>query len=228
LAFDTARNRWQAGDVISLAAVLGVAAVALGMVLTPGPNMMYVVSRSISQGRRAGLISLGGVVVGFVVYIFATALGLSALFIAVPELYLAVKIAGACYIGWLAWRALRPGGLSVFTPVDLPEHPPIRLFLMGLFTNLLNPKAAIMYASMIPQFLDLQAGHLLLQSLQLGGVQICISLAVNTVLITAAGGIATFLARRPGWLRIQRYVTGSMLGAIAVKLATDTARPVAA
>src|SRR5690349_24826319 len=98
--------------MISLGAVLGVAAVALGMVLTPGPNMMYVVSRSITQGRRAGLISLGGVAVGFVFYIFATALGLSALFSAVPELYLSVKLAGAAYIGWLAWQAVRPGGAS--------------------------------------------------------------------------------------------------------------------
>ncbi|NUT35574.1 MAG: LysE family translocator [Hamadaea sp.] len=214
--------------MISFGAMLGVAAVALGMVLTPGPNMMYVVSRSIGQGRRAGLISLAGVAVGFVVYIVATAFGLSALFAAVPELYTTIKIAGALYIGWLAWKALRPGGTSVFAPVAVEAHPPSRLFLMGLVTNLLNPKAAIMYASMIPQFLDLEAGHLLWQSVQLGAVQFCISIAVNATLILAAGTIAAFLARRPTWLRLQRYVVGSMLGAIAVKLATDSSRPVPA
>ncbi|MBV1852775.1 LysE family translocator [Catellatospora tritici] len=214
--------------MISFGAALGVAAVALGMVLTPGPNMMYVVSRSIGQGRRAGLISLAGVAVGFVVYIVATALGLSALFTAVPELYLGVKIAGAAYLAYLAWQAIRPGGTSVFSPVELPPHPPHRLFLMGLLTNLLNPKAAIMYASLIPQFIDVSAGHLLLQSLQLGSVQICVSLAVNSALVLAAGTIAAFLSRRPSWLRVQRYVTGSMLGLIAVKLATDPGRPVPA
>ncbi|NUR69200.1 MAG: LysE family translocator [Hamadaea sp.] len=214
--------------MISFGALLGVAAVALGMVLTPGPNMMYVVSRSIGQGRRAGLISLGGVAVGFVVYIVATALGLSALFAAVPELYLAVKITGAVYIGWLAWKALRPGGVSVFTPVEVEAHPPRKLFLMGLVTNLLNPKAAIMYASMIPQFLDVEAGHLFWQSMQLGFVQFCVSIAVNSALIFAAGTIAVFLSRRPSWLRIQRFVTGTLLGAIAVKLATDTSRPLPA
>jgi threonine/homoserine/homoserine lactone efflux protein len=228
LAFDIHPRCWQGEIMISFGAVLGVAAIALGMVLTPGPNMMYVVSRSIGQGRRAGLISLAGVAVGFVAYIFATALGLSALFAAVPEIYLAVKIAGAIYIAWLAWQAIRPGGTSVFAPVELPEHPPLRLFLMGLFTNLLNPKAAIMYASMIPQFLDVKSGHLLLQSVQLGGVQICVSMAVNSALVLAAGTFAAFLARKPRWLRVQRYVTGSMLGAIAVKLATDSARPVPA
>ncbi|GHJ47099.1 lysine transporter LysE [Catellatospora sp. TT07R-123] len=211
--------------MISLAAALGVATVALGMVLTPGPNMMYVVSRSIGQGRRAGLISLAGVAVGFVVYIVATALGLSALFTAVPELYLGVKIAGAAYLGYLAWQAVRPGGTSVFAPVELPPHPPYRLFLMGLVTNLLNPKAAVMYASLLPQFIDVRAGHLLLQSLQLGTVQMCVSLTVNSALVLMAGTIAGFLSRRPSWLRIQRYVTGSMLGLIAVKLATDPGRP---
>ncbi|MDI1466071.1 hypothetical protein QEZ54_34360 [Catellatospora sp. KI3] len=76
--------------------------------------------------------------------------------------------------------------------------------------------------------IDVQAGHLLWQSLQLGSVQICVSLAVNSALVLAAGAIAAFLSRRPSWLRIQRYVTGSLLGLIAVKLATDPSRPVPA
>jgi threonine/homoserine/homoserine lactone efflux protein len=214
--------------MISWAALLGVAAVALGMVLTPGPNMIYVVSRSITQGRRAGLISLAGVAVGFVVYIIATTLGLSVLFAAVPGLYLVVKLAGAGYLGWLAWQAIRPGGTAVFAPVDLPVHPPRKLFLMGLLTNLLNPKAAIMYASLIPQFIDVSAGHFIAQSLLLGSVQITVSLTINATLILAAGTVAAFLARRPAWLRMQRYVTGTALGFIAIRLATDTSRPLPA
>src|SRR3954451_25118668 len=113
--------------MISVGAVVGVALVALGMVLTPGPNMMYLVSRSITQGRRAGLISLGGVAVGFLVYLVAATLGLSTLFSLVPELYLTVKLAGAGYLAWLAWQALRPGGTSVFAPVTMPEHSSGRL-----------------------------------------------------------------------------------------------------
>lgn len=201
---------------------------ALGMVLTPGPNMMYLVSRSITQGRRAGLVSLGGVAVGFLVYLTAAALGLSAVFAAVPELYAAVKVAGAAYLGWLAWKALKPGGTSVFAPAPVEPDSPRRLFTMGLLTNLLNPKAAIMYAALIPQFIDVRAGHLLVQSFTLGGVQILISMIVNTALILAAGAIAHFLARRPTWLKIQRYVMGTVLGLLAVKLATDKARPLPA
>lgn len=205
-------------------ALLGLAAVALGMVLTPGPNMIYLVSRSISQGRTAGLISLAGVGVGFLIYLTAASLGLSALFAAVPGLYLGVRLAGAGYLAWLAWRALR-GGASVFERVELTPDSPRRLFTMGLLTNLLNPKAAVMYASLIPQFIDLRAGHLFAQGLALGSVQIAVSLTVNAVLVLAAGTVAAFLAGRPAWLRVQRCVTGTLLGLIAVRLATDTSRP---
>jgi threonine/homoserine/homoserine lactone efflux protein len=211
--------------MISLGNALGVAAVSLGMVLTPGPNMMYLVSRSISQGRRAGLMSLGGVAVGFLVYLAAATFGLSALFAAVPEIYLGVRLAGAAYLLWLAWKVLKPGGVSVFEPVELPPDSPRKLFAMGLFTNLLNPKAALMYGSLIPQFLAPSAGHVVVQGFLLGGIQITVSMLVNAAIVLAAGTIAVFLARRPTWLKIQRYVTGTLLGAIAVKLATDRARP---
>lgn len=195
------------------------------MVLTPGPNMMYLVSRSITQGRRAGIMSLSGVAVGFLAYLTATNLGLSVLFVAVPELYLAVKLAGAGYLGWLAWKALRPGGTSVFEPRQLAPDSPRRLFAMGLMTNLLNPKAAVMYLSLIPQFEHPAAGHLAMQGFVLGGAQIVVSLAVNLAIVLAAGAIAVFLAKRPVWLRTQRYVMGTVLGALAVKLASDHARP---
>jgi threonine/homoserine/homoserine lactone efflux protein len=214
--------------MISSTALAGVAAIALGMVLTPGPNMMYIVSRSITQGRRAGLVSLGGVAIGFVVYVIAAAAGITAVFVAVPELYLAVKLMGAAYLLWLAWQALRPGGASVFAPVALPADSNRRLFAMGLVTNLLNPKIAIMYLALIPQFIDVDAGHIWLQSLILGAVQICVALSVNSVIVVGAGSISTFLAQRPLWLRLQRFVMGTVLGALAVKLATDHARPVAA
>jgi threonine/homoserine/homoserine lactone efflux protein len=211
--------------MISLASLLGVTAVALGMVLTPGPNMMYLVSRSITQGRRAGIVSLGGVVIGFLVYLTAANLGLSVIFVHVPEAYLTLKLAGAAYLGWLAVKTLRPGGASIFAPGELPIDSSRRLFTMGLLTNLLNPKAAIMYLSLIPQFVRPEDGHVLAQGFVLGGVQILVSLTVNLLIIAAAGSIAVFLTRRPGWLRMQRYVMGTVLGVLAIRLATDRARP---
>ncbi|MEU9712117.1 MULTISPECIES: LysE family translocator [unclassified Streptomyces] len=207
--------------------VLGVAMIALGMVLTPGPNMIYLVSRSITQGRRAGVVSLGGVAVGFLVYLVATNLGLSAVFLAVPELYVAVKLAGAGYLAYLAWTALRPGGVPVFAPREMPHDSARRLFGMGLMTNLLNPKIAIMYLSLIPQFISLEAGDVLLQGFLLGSVQIVVALTVNLGIVLAAGSIAVFLARRPSWLRAQRCLMGTALGLLAVSVATDTSAPAA-
>ncbi|WP_412736462.1 LysE family translocator [Krasilnikovia sp. MM14-A1259] len=201
--------------------LLGVAAVALGMVLTPGPNMMYLVSRSITQGRRAGIISLGGVAIGFLVYLTAANLGLAVIFVHVPEAYAAVKLAGAAYLGWLAVQSLR--GASVFETRELPVDSPRRLFTMGLLTNLLNPKAAILYLSLIPQFVHPAHGSVVLQGFLLGGVQIVVSLTVNLLIVSAAGTIAVFLARRPGWLRAQRWFMSTVLGGLAVRLATERA-----
>lgn len=184
--------------------------------------MIYLVSRSITQGRRAGLISLCGVAVGFMVYLVATNLGLSVVFTEVPQVYIAVKLAGAVYLAWLAWKALKPGGISVFTPEKVSNDSPWRLFTMGLTTNLLNPKIAIMYVSLIPQFIDLKAGHPLVQGLLLGGLQIVVSVLVNLAIVLAAGTISVFLSRRPSWLRVQRYLMGTVLGALALTMVVGT------
>ena len=212
--------------MITFAAIIGVAAIALGMVLTPGPNMMYLVSRSLTQGRRAGVVSLGGVAVGCLVYLSAANLGLSLIFLTVPELYTTVKLVGAAYLGWLAWNALRPGGTSPFQPQKLEPHSARRLFTMGLMTNLLNPKIAVMYLSLIPQFVNPASGHVATQGFILGGIQIVISLVVNLCIVLLAGSIAVFLTRRPIWLRVQRYLMGTVLGGLAIELAADRTRPV--
>ncbi len=209
-------------------AVLGIAVIALGLVLTPGPNMVYLVSRSVTQGRRAGLVSLLGVAAGFGVYLAAAAAGLATIFVAVPAVYTALKLAGAVYLLYLAWQAVRPGGTSAFSPKQLPVDPPRRLFTMGLVTNLLNPKIAVLYVSLLPQFIDPERGSVAAQSVVLGVTQIFIALSVNALIVVFAGGLAEFLAARPTWLRVQRYLMGGILGALAVHLATDRVRPAAA
>ncbi|GIH68962.1 LysE family translocator [Sphaerimonospora thailandensis] len=208
--------------MVEQGAILGVVSISLGMVLSPGPNMLYLVSRSIGQGRRAGIISLCGVVAGFLVYLVGTNLGLAALITAFPGILTVIRLLGAGYLLWLAWKTVRPGGVSVFTVRDVPDDPPHRLFAMGLMTNLLNPKIAILYISVIPQFIDLGKGNVLLQGIVLGGFQIMVAASVNLSIVLAAGGIAGFLSRRPGWLRAQRAVMGGMLGMLAVLLAFDT------
>ncbi|WP_280463493.1 LysE family translocator [Nocardia carnea] len=214
--------------MIEISAAAGVAVAALGLVLTPGPNMMYLVSRTISQGRGAGLISLAGVAAGFAVYLTAAATGITAVFALVPELYTALKIAGAGYLLLLAWQTLRPGGTSVFAPADLPRDRAGRLFTMGLVTNLLNPKIAVMYLALIPQFVAPSAGPVWLQSLCLGGVQIAVALVVNALIVCTAATVSRFLAGRRLWLRVQRLLMGTVLGGMAALLLTDRTRPVPA
>ncbi|WP_329240450.1 LysE family translocator [Actinoallomurus sp. NBC_01490] len=206
---------------MSSASVLGMSLTALAMVLTPGPNMIYLVSRSISHGRGAGLVSLTGTGVGFVVYMLMANLGLAVVFVAVPWLFIGFKAAGVLYLAHLAWQALRPGGRGVFEVRDIPRDGPARLFQMGLVTNLLNPKAAIMYLTLIPQFIDPHRGHPTAQGLTLGSIQIAVSLTVNALIVIAAGSIAHFLADRPSWAGMQRRITGTLLGAVALLLARE-------
>lgn len=197
------------------------ALVALALVLTPGPNMIYCISRTLCQGRAAGMVSLSGVALGFVVHLLGASFGLSALLLAAPVAFTALKVAGALYLLWLAWQAVKPGGLSPFETRALPHDPPRKLFLMGFMTNLLNPKVAMFYLSFFPQFLHPERGQVLLQSLSLGAVQITVSLAINTVIIFFAAGLAVFLNRNITWLRVQRYVMGTVLGLLAVRLLTE-------
>ncbi|MGI8331732.1 LysE family translocator [Actinomadura scrupuli] len=213
--------------MVSISAFVGIAAVALGLVLTPGPNMIYLVSRSVVQGRRAGLVSLTGVAAGFLVYLVAAAAGIATLFALVPAVYMAIKLGGAVYLLWLAWKAVRPGGDSVFAPRPLPDDPPRRLFTMGLVTNLLNPKIAILYVSLLPQFVDPARGHVAVQSLTLGLTQIVIALTVNALIVLGAGSVAAFLGDRPAWLRAQRYVMGTVLAGLALRIAADRSRAAA-
>ena len=204
--------------------LLAFALIALGMVLTPGPNMVYLISRSICQGRTAGLISLGGVALGFVFYMMCAALGITALLMAVPYAYDALRIGGALYLLVLAWQAVKPGGRSPFEVRDLPVDRPKKLFLMGFVTNLLNPKIAVMYLSLLPQFIKPEHGDVLTQSLVLGFTQIVISVSVNAMIAMAAGSLALFLGQRPTWLVLQRWLMGTVLAGLAVRMLADSKR----
>ncbi len=208
----------------SLPMLAAFALICLGMVLTPGPNMLYLVSRSICQGPVAGLVSLGGVALGFVVYVLLTAFGITVLLFAVPFAYDLLRFAGALYLAWLAWRALKPGGRSPFQVRDLPQDSNRRLFLMGFVTSLLNPKVAVLYLSLLPQFIDPTRGSVFLQSLMLGFTQVAIAVTGNGLIALSAGSIALFLAGRPVWMVVQRWIMGTVLAALALRMVTEAQR----
>lgn len=204
--------------------LLGFSLIALSLVLTPGPHMLHLVSRSICQGRTAGGISLGGVTLGFVFYMLCAAFGITALLMAVPHAYDALRIGGAAYLLWLAWQAIRPGGRSPFQVRALPVDRPHKLLAMGLVTNLLNPRIAVMYLSLLLQFVDLHRGSVPAQSRVLGTTQILISIGVvNAAIAVTAGGIVAFLAA-PGMMAARRWLMGTVLAGLVVRMATEARR----
>jgi threonine/homoserine/homoserine lactone efflux protein len=197
---------------------------ALVLVLTPGPNMLYLISRPITQGRRAGVISLLGVIVGFLFHMTAASFGLTAIFLALPYAYSVVKFCGAVYLLYLAWQAVKPGSRSPFeVKKNLHYDSRLKLFQMGLFTSMLNPKIALFYMAILPQFIHSEKGSTV-QSLRLGLTQITVSASVNFMIVFMAGTIAAFLATRPSWLKVQRYFMATVLGSLAVRLAFDDKR----
>ena len=198
---------------------LGLFALAVMLLaLTPGPVWVYLLSRTLTQGRRAGYFSLLGVAAGVVVHVLLAALGITVVLLAIPFAFDAIKLAGAAYLLWLAINTLRGGGLS-FTPQPLEIVPDRVLVRQAMVAALLNPKVAVFYLSLFPQFVEPTAGPVFAQSLLLGVVHLVVSTVVDGLLVTVAGALATWFATRPLWLRMQRWLLGTAFGALAVWLA---------
>ncbi len=197
---------------------------ALVLVVSPGPNMIYLISRSITQGRRAGMISLLGVIFGFLFHIIMVSFGLTALLFAVPIAYEIVKALGVVYLLYLAYQAVKPNSISIFETKQLPEDKPSKLFIIGFLTNVLNPKVAIFYLSFFPQFMKQEYGSIITQSLQLGLTQVTVSLTINFIIVLTAAKVAVFFAKNPTWMKIQKWFMASVLVALAMKMALTKAK----
>jgi threonine/homoserine/homoserine lactone efflux protein len=181
-------------------------AASLLLAVTPGPGVLYIVTRSLLQGRRAGLASVAGVALGNLGNAVAAAVGLAALFAVSSTAFVVVKYAGAAYLIYLGVRTLRA------PPVTSPGRPPPalsarRVFRDGLWVALLNPKTTVFFAAFLPQFM--QAGAPAApQALALGGLFVAIAAATDSVYALAAGAIAPRLQRVRTVKRLGRYVTG--------------------
>lgn len=190
---------------------------ALLLALTPGPVWLYLISRTLAQGRRAGYFSMFGVAAGLAVHVLLAAFGLTVVLLAIPFAFDAIRIAGAAYLLWLALATVRSGG--VFETSPLPPVAPRVLLRQAFVAALLNPKVAVFYLSLFPQFIDPAHGSVLAQSLALGAIQLATAAIVDLSLVTVAGFLAAWFAGRPLWLRMQRWFLGSAFGVLAVWLA---------
>ncbi|GLU55392.1 LysE family translocator [Dyadobacter frigoris] len=198
---------------------------ALILVISPGPNMIYLISRSITQGKAAGLISLSGVIFGFLFHIVMVSFGLTAVLFTIPFVYTLLKTAGTIYLVYLAYQSVKPGSKSLFeVQTNLEADKPARLFSMGFFTNVLNPKVAVFYLSFFPQFIKLENGSVMAQSFQLGITQILISLTVNFIIVLSASAMAQWFARKPAWIKIQKWFMATVLTGLATKMALERSK----
>jgi threonine/homoserine/homoserine lactone efflux protein len=198
------------------------AALSLGLAVTPGPNMLYLISRSLAQGTGAGMVSLVGCQFGSFTIMVCAAAGITAALLAVPYAWDILRIGGAAYLLFLAWQSVRPGGQPIFSARPMPREPASRLLWVGFATAALNPKVALFYMAVLPPFLDPERGNLFLQAAILGFVQIAICTAWDAVLVWGAAGAARFLGANPTWMAVQRWVLGGALALLAVKLATES------
>jgi threonine/homoserine/homoserine lactone efflux protein len=195
---------------------------SLALNLTPGPDMLYVLGRSVGQGRRAGVVSALGIGAGTLVHMTAVALGLSALLREVPAAYEAIRYAGAAYLLYLGLRAwLERGSMAVRGGGE--EHVPLwRVFRQGVVTNVLNPKVALFFLAFLPQFVSPERGPVGLQIVLLGLAFDISGTAVNVGVGLAGGWLGDLLRRNPRLARAQRWFTGGVFVALAVRLALPT------
>lgn len=195
------------------------------LVISPGPNMIYLISRTITQGRKAGLTSLAGVVCGFLFHIVMVSFGLTAVLFAVPYAYVVLKTLGTVYLLYLAYQAIKPNSKNIFeVDQNISIDRPRKLFTVGFLTNVLNPKVAVFYLSFFPQFIKPQYGSIFTQSLELGVIQVFVSFSINFTIVLTAAQAARFFAKNPTWIKAQKWFMASVLGFLAIKMALSKAK----
>ena len=191
------------------------------LLLTPGPAVLYIVARSIEQGRTAGLISVLGIHLGTIVHIAAAAIGLSALIVSSALAFAIVKYLGAAYLIWIGIRTFMAKDLDAEAPV-LPAEPLYRAFRDGFLVNLLNPKTAIFFLAFLPQFVDPARGGLHWQILTLGLTFMGLGIISDGMFALTAGAAGEFLRRNTRFLRIQRWFAGTSFIGLGLTAALAT------
>ena len=198
---------------------LGVFVVAAVLLLvTPGPAVLYIVARSIHEGRRAGLVSVLGVHTGTLVHVAGAAAGLSALLAASATAFTVVKYLGAAYLIYLGVRRLLAATIAT-APGEMPRISLRRAYLDGVVVNVLNPKTALFFLAFLPQFVDLSRGHVGTQILVLGGLFVSLGLITDGSYALTAGSAAQWLRRHQRFVAGERWVSGGMYIGLGVAAA---------
>ncbi|GAJ95697.1 LysE family translocator [Agrobacterium sp. SHOUNA12C] len=202
---------------LSILALFAAAAVVL--TATPGPDMLLIASRSVSQGRAAGFLTYAGIALGTYCHALAAALGLSQLFMTVPIAYEIVRWAGCAYLLYLAYKTIRSEGSS-FSPTSmLKQLSNKRIFAEGLATNLLNPKMVLFVLALFPQFVSPQGGSMIGQMLLLATILNGIGFLVNGAVILVGSHIRARLAGFSRLPKLPQYLLATVFAGLACRLA---------
>jgi threonine/homoserine/homoserine lactone efflux protein len=210
----------------STLALFAVAAITL--LVIPGPSVLYIVTRSVDQGRAAGLASVGGIHVGTLVHVAAAAFGLSALLVSSATAYNAVRWVGAAYLVWLGVRRLlareEDAAAIAGGGPDARRQGLRRVFAQGVVVNVLNPKTALFFFAFLPQFVDTTRGSVPFQVVVFGVAFVLLGLVSDGTYAVAASAGARWLRRRPGVARTSRLVSGGVLISLGVTTALAGSR----
>jgi threonine/homoserine/homoserine lactone efflux protein len=194
------------------------AGAALVLLVIPGPAVLYIVGRSVAQGRRAGLVSVLGIHTATFIHVLAAALGLAAVLVSSALAFSVVKYAGAAYLIWLGLRKIFGPAESAAADGELPRYSHGRLFRDGFVVNLLNPKTALFFFAFLPQFVDVGRGHVAMQITLLGFVFALLGFCTDSAYALLAGTAGDRLKRSRGYLKFERYGSGVLfigLGLVA-------------
>jgi threonine/homoserine/homoserine lactone efflux protein len=191
------------------------------LAITPGPGILYVLTRSLAGGRREGILSSLGTLVGGCAHVVAAGLGISAIVATSATVYHAIRWAGAAYLVYLGIRMFRSGGET--NELALPEAPKASPFAQGVITEVLNPKTALFFLSFIPQFVDPRAGAVFAQFLLLGTITVLLNTSADLVVATFAGPIGQKLLRSRRGRKNQKRATGALMVGLSLYVAAREA-----
>jgi len=199
---------------------------ALALNLTPGPAILFILSRCLGEGRSAAMVSVLGLATASVIHAVAAAFGLSALLLYSPLAFAAVKYCGAAYLIYLGISGFLSGGIAGFARgVEGGRRRSLgRAFWQGLLTDLLNPKLLLFFFSFLPQFVDPSRGEASGQMLVLGLLFQVTGVPVNLGVAVAGGSLARLIARRPVWARVQSWCSSAVLIGLGLRLALSERR----
>lgn len=194
------------------------------LLITPGPAVLYIIARSIDQGRLAGIVSVLGIAVGALVHVAAAALGLSALLVSSALTFTVVKILGAAYLIYLGLRKLLSREEAQHSAKTAPRRL-VRIFFDGILVNLFNPKTALFFFAFLPQFIDPGRGLVAVQILLLGLIFVGMAIISDGLYAMLAGTLGQWLKGNRQFLRGQRYFAGIVYIALGITAAlVDTGR----